>query len=163
MLPLRQLVPPLSIHAPDGRTLRAWDFKQKRSLVIAFLDAGCEPCADFLQRLSGHAPELREKNVVAFAVFLESPPILYESLSAGIFAGADFPGRGVRAFLGRDANCASGLRSRGIFVADRYGELFAQWIIPAHGFPPIAEIFSALSQIEIVCEECTHPGWFESS
>ena len=155
MLPLRQLIPPVSIHAPDGRTIRAWDFKQKRSLAIAFLDAGCEPCADFLRCLSGHATELREKNAVAFVVFLESPPpILHESLSAGIFAGVDFPGRGVRAFLGKDTISSEGLARRGVFVVDRYGELFSEWIVPKHDFPTAGAILSALSQIEIVCEEC---------
>ena len=156
MLPLRDLIPPLSLHSPDGRTLRAWDFKQKKNLVIAFLDSGCEPCADFLRRLAAHAPELRQQNTVAFAVFLDSPPPqLFEALPGGIFTGADFPGHGVRAFLGRDALSSTGLHRRGVFVAGRYGELFAQWILPAHDFPPIGEIFSSLMQAEIACEECT--------
>lgn len=163
MLPQRQLIPPLSIHSPDGRIVRAWDFKQKNSLVIAFLDSGCDLCADFLRRLAAHAPDLREKNAVALVAFLESPPpILYEVLPKGIFCGADFSGRSVRSFLGRDALSPAGLRLRGIFVTDRYGELFAQWILPAHEFPPVAEIFSSLTQIEIACEECTHPAWRES-
>jgi hypothetical protein len=163
MLPLRQLIPPLSIHSPDGRTIRAWDFKQKHSLVIAFLDSGCDPCADFLRRLAAHAPELREKNAVAITAFLESPPpILYESLPKGIYCGADFSGRSAQSFLGREALSPTGLRLSGVFVTDRYGELYDQWIFPAHGFPPLGDIFSSLTQIEISCEECTHPAWLES-
>jgi hypothetical protein len=162
MLPLRQLIPPLSIHSPDGRTLRAWDFKQKNALVIAFLDSGCDLCADFLRRLAAHAPELREKNAVALAAFLESPPpVLYEVLPKGVFCGADFSGRSASAFLGRDALSPAGLRLRGVFVTDRYGELFARWTLAAHEFPPIGDIFSALTQIEIACEECTHTAWRE--
>jgi hypothetical protein len=34
MLRTRQLIPPLTIQTPDGRTVRAWDFKQKRNLVL---------------------------------------------------------------------------------------------------------------------------------
>lgn len=163
MTPLRQLIPPLSLHSPDGRTVRAWDFKQKNSLVIAFLDSGCEMCIDFLRRLAAHAPELREKNAVALAAFLESPPpILYESLPKGVLCGADFSGRSVRAFLGGDALSTNGLRLRGVFVTDRYGELFARWVIPAHDFPSMGDIFPSLTQIEIACEECTHPAWRES-
>lgn len=163
MLPLRQLIPPLSIHSPNGRTLRAWDFKQKNSLVIAFLDSGCNSCADFMQRLAAHAPELREKNAVALAAFLDSPPpILYEALPKGILCGADFSGKGARAFLGSDALSTTGLRLRGVFVTDRYGELFSEWILPAHEFPPVGDIFSSLAQIEIACEECTHPAWREN-
>lgn len=163
MLSPRQLIPPLSILIPDGRTLRAWDFKQKNSLVIAFLDSGCDLCADFLRRLAAHAPELREMNGVTLAAFLVSPPpILYEALPKGIFCGVDFSGRSARAFLGRDALSPTGLRLRGVFVTDRYGELFEQWILPAHDFPAIGEIFSSLTQIEFACEECTYPVWRES-
>lgn len=163
MLPPRQLIPPLSIHSPDGRTIRAWDFKQKNSLVIAFLDSGCDLCADFLRRLAAHSPEMLEKDAVALAAFLESPPpVLYEAFPKGIFCGADFSGRSARAFLGREALSPTGLRWRGVFVTDRYGELFAQWILPAHDFPPIGEVISSLAQIEIACEECTHPAWRES-
>lgn len=163
MLPLRQLIPPLSIHAPDGRTIRAWDFKQKNSLVIAFLDSGCDSCADFLRRIAAHPPELREKNAVVMAAFLDSPPpILYEPLPKAILCGADFSARSARAFLGPDALAPTGLRLRGVFVTDRYGELFSQWILPAHEFPPVSALLSSLTQIEIACEECTHPAWLES-
>ncbi|HTV57288.1 MAG TPA: hypothetical protein VMJ93_00285 [Verrucomicrobiae bacterium] len=149
------MIPPISLHLPDGRTLRAWDFKQKKYLIIAFLDSGCDACADFLRRLVAHAPELREKNAVVLIAFLEAPPpVLTEALPAGIFAGADYSGRGARAFLGRDALSPSGLQRRGVFAADRYGELFTQWILAGHEFPPAGEIFSALAEMEIACEEC---------
>jgi len=150
MLALRQLIPPLTLHAPDGRTLRAADLKQKSNLVIAFLDAACDPCADFLRRLAAHAPELREANGVAIAAFLEPPPpFLYEALPRVVLTGADFPGRAARAFLGRDALSPTGLARRGVFVADRYGELFAQWPVGAHEFPALAEVFAALAQVEL--------------
>jgi hypothetical protein len=162
MLPLRQLIPPLSIHSMDGGTLRAWDFKQKKCLVIAFLDSGCDSCVDFFRRLAAHAPELEEKNAVALVVLLDSPsPFVFESLPRGIFCGADFSGRCAQAFLGRDVLSPGGLCRRGIFVSDRYGELFAQWSVAAHHFPAIGEVLSALTEIEIACEECTHSAWRE--
>ena len=64
MLHTRQLIPPLTLHAPDGRTLRAWDFKQKKNLVIAFLDADCISCEEFVRRLAARASDLREKEAV---------------------------------------------------------------------------------------------------
>lgn len=140
---------------PDGRTLRAWDFKQKKYLVIAFLDSECEACAGFLGRLAAHAPKLRERNAVALVAFLEAPPpVLAEGLPAEIFAGADYSGRSARAFLGRDALSSSGLHRRGVFAADRYGELFTQWILGDHEFPPIGGILAGLAEMEIACEEC---------
>jgi hypothetical protein len=160
MLRTRQLIPPLSLHAPDGRTIRAWDFKQKKNLVIAFLDVDCALCADFLRQLAARAADLREKETVALAVFLAPPPAaVTDSLPKEIIAGCDMSGHGARAHLGDDAFSANGLVRRGVFVADRYGELFAQWPLAAHKFPALAEIFDSLDQIEMACEECSTALW----
>jgi hypothetical protein len=69
------------------------------------------------------------------------------------------PGRGARAFLGDDAFSSRGLVRGGLFVTDRYGELFAQWLITRHDFPAIDEVFASLDQIEMACEECSTPHW----
>ena len=160
MLRTRQLIPPLSLHVPDGRTIRAWDFKQKRNLVIAFLDADCAMCAGFLRRLAARAADLREKETIALAVYLAPlPAALTDSLPKEIIAGCDMSGYGARAYLGDDAFSARGLVRRGIFIADRYGELFAQWTLAAPNFPTLEEIFGSLDQIEMACEECSTPAW----
>jgi peroxiredoxin len=149
-----QMIPPLSLHTPDGRTIRAWDFKQKMNLVIAFLDTDCALCADFLRQLAVRAADLREKQAIALAVFLAPPPAaLTDFLPKEVIAGCDMPGHGARAYLGDDAFSAKGLVRRGVFVADRYGELFAQWPLARDKFPVVAEIFSSLDQIEMACEE----------
>jgi hypothetical protein len=160
MLRTRQLIPPLSIHTPDGRTVHAWDYKQKKNLLIAFLDAECAQCADFLRGLAGRAADLREREAVALVVYL-APPLtaLADSLPKEIIAGCDVPGHSARAFLGGDAFSARGLVRRGVFVADRYGELFAQWPLAAHQFPAFDEIFGTLDHIEMACEECATPAW----
>src|SRR3984893_10353687 len=99
-----QLIPPLSLHTPDGRTIRAWDFKQKKNLVIAFLDADCALCAEFLRQLAVRAADLREKEAIALAVFLAPPPAtLTDFLPKEVIAGWDMPGHGARAYLGEDA------------------------------------------------------------
>ena len=160
MLRNRQLVPPLTIHTPDGRTVRAWDYKQKKNLVIAFLDTDCGPCEEFLRALVANAAELREKEAVALVVFLEQPARrVTDSLPPGIIVGADMPGNSARAFLGEDAFASSGFVRGGVFVADRYGELFAQWVIERHKFPAIAEILAALDHVEMACDECSTPLW----
>jgi hypothetical protein len=156
----RQLVPPLTIHTPDGRTVRAWDYKQKKNLVIAFLDTDCGPCEEFLRALVANAAELRDKAAVALIVFLEQPARrVTDSLPPGIIVGADMPGNSARAFLGEDAFASRGFVRGGVFVTDRYGELFAQWTIERHKFPAIAEILAALDHVEIACDECSAPLW----
>jgi hypothetical protein len=156
----RQLVPPLTIHTPDGRTVRAWDYKQKKNLVIAFLDTDCGPCGEFLRALVTNAAELRDKAAVALIVFLEQPARrVTDSLPPGIIVGADMPGNSARAFLGDDAFASRGFVRGGVFVTDRYGELFAQWTIERHKFPAAAEILAALDHVEIACDECSAPSW----
>jgi hypothetical protein len=156
----RQLVPPLTIHTPDGRTVRAWDYKQKKNLVIAFLDTDCAPCEEFLRTLVASAGALRERNAVAPVVFLEQPARrVTDSLPPGIIVGADMPGNSARAFLGEDAFASRGFVRGGVFVTDRYGELFAQWVIERHKFPAIAEVLAALDHVEMACDECSTPLW----
>jgi peroxiredoxin len=158
MLRIRQLIPPLSIHTADGRTARAWDYKQKKNLVIAFLDLECTPCAEFLRRLAARAAELREKEAVALIVFPQQPSNrVTDSLPAEIIVGSDTPGRAAREFLGDDAFSARGFVRGGVFVTDRYGELSAEWPIERHKFPEIDEIMRALDYVQMACDACTAP------
>ncbi|MGA8145694.1 MAG: hypothetical protein WB987_17550 [Candidatus Acidiferrales bacterium] len=160
MLRTRQLIPPLSIHTPDGRTARAWDYKQKKNLVIAFLDANCLPCEEFLRKLAACAAELREKEAVALVVFLEQPARqITDSLPAEVIVGSDMSGRTARGFLGEDAFSASGFVRGGVFVTDRYGELSAQWAIDRHVFPELAQILAALDYVQMACDGCGTPLW----
>lgn len=160
MLRNRQLVPPLTIHTPDGRTVHAWDYKQKKNLVIMFLDTDCGPCEEFLRALVASAAALREKEAVALVVFLDQPARrLTDSLPPGIIVGSDMPGNSARAFLGEDAFASRGFVRGGVFVTDRYGELFAQWTVERHKFAAIAEILSALDHVEMACDECSTPLW----
>jgi hypothetical protein len=148
------------MHTPDGRTVRAWDYKQKKNLVIAFLDTDCAPCEEFLHALVDSAAALPEKEAVALVVFLEQPPRrLTGLLPSGIILGADMPGNSARAFLGEDAFASRGFVRGGVFVTDRYGELFAQWAVERHKFPAIAEILAALDHVEMACDECSALPW----
>ena len=158
MLRIRQLIPPLTIRTIAGRNVQAWDYKQKKNLVIVFLHAGCASCEDFLVRLSSRAGDLKEKEAAALFVYLETPRMpVAATVSAEIVVGADMSGRSQRAYIGEDAVLGVAL---GVFVADRYGELNAQWIVGAdHQFPGTAEIVSWLEHIELACEECGVSHW----
>ncbi len=160
MLRIGQLIPPLSIHTPDGRTARAWDYKQKKNLVIAFLDLECAHCTEFLRGLAARVAELHEKEGVALIVFPQQPSNrVTDSLPAEIIVGSDTPGRAAREFLGDDAFSARGFVRGGVFVTDRYGELSAQWPIERHEFPEIDEIMRALDYVQMACDHCAAPLW----
>ena len=163
MLTLGQLIPPLTARAADGRTVRAWDFKQKRNLVIVFLHAGCWRCEEYLARLAARAREWSEHNAVVLAIFAEMPPaIVTDALPAPVLAAADVSGRAHRAFLGEASMGPSGPVRVGAFVTDRFGELCAQWAgKEAAELPPAEELLGWLSQIEVACEECGVSHWGE--
>lgn len=159
MLKLRQIIPPLTARAADGRVVQAWDFKQKRALAVVFLHAGCRPCADFLERLRENAAELKEREAVALVIFSETPAA-QENFPAQIVVAADVSGKSQRAFLGEEAFGPAGQSCVGVFVTDRYGELRAQWSGPHEvALPQPGEILKWLSQIQMACEECFPPEW----
>ncbi len=148
----RQLIPPVTVRTAEGRIVRAWDYKQKRNLVIAFLRADCTHCDGWLSQLAARASDLSECEAVVLAVYAEAPPRTAEMLAAPLIAATDAAGHSQRAFLGREAFGPVGLDRVGVFVADRYGELYAQWVVPdAAGLPGAAEILSTLWQIQAAC------------
>jgi peroxiredoxin len=160
MLPSNQLIPLLTVRTSQGRVVRAWDFKQKQNLVIAFLDARCLICEGFLQALALHAGDLEEREAKALLVLPQARgSSIYDSRPAEIIVGMDTDGSDIRRFLGEDALSVGGLVRRGVFVTDRYGELYDQWIVEGHEFPKIEQILSSLHSIEMVCEECGDPPW----
>ena len=162
MLSLRTMIPPVTAHAADGRTVRAWDWKQKRSLAIAFLHAECAVCETWLAQISAQASALDEAEAVALIVL---PSNVSQNMSryarAEIIVAADISGRSQRAYLGEDAFGTAGLAQVGVFVSDRYGELRAQWITgnAKHDLPDVKEVLGWLNQVLIACEECGAPHW----
>ncbi len=154
-LALRQIIPPLTARTPAGQTMCAWDFKQKKNLVIAFLHAGCGRCRDFFEKLAGHAAELAEREALALVVFPEPPALAGTPLPPQVIVAADMTGRSERAYLGEDAFGPAGQERVGVFVADRYGELYAQWVAREEGdLPGVAEVLDWLGQVQVACEEC---------
>ena len=155
----RRLIPPLTLRQPDGSEIRAWDFKQKKNLVVVFLDEHCLQCEAFIRDVAARAAELREKEAVVLLAFPQEPgQSLRAFASDPLFPGATTPHH-VRAFLGENALSLEGLSRRGTFVTDRYGEIADLWITRGHCFPHTDQILSSLNRVEIACEECEVPFW----
>ncbi|HEX9759733.1 MAG TPA: hypothetical protein VGA40_02375 [Candidatus Acidoferrales bacterium] len=161
MLKLRQMIPPLTARDTAGGAVRAWDFKGKRSLAIAFLHADCAACAAFLGDLRARAAELNEREAVALVVFSETAPRAAGESALPVYILTDVTGRSQRAFLGDDAFGPAGQQRTGVLVTDRFGEIHAQWTTAAdgHALPAPGEVLSWLAQVQIACEECGAPHW----
>jgi hypothetical protein len=160
VLKVRQIIPPLTARTLTGRILHAWDYKQKKSLLISFLHAGCRRCEDFVARLVACAAELTDREAVALVIFSEPPLTVAQDLPAQIVVATDSSGRAQRAYLGEDAFGPLGQQKLGVFVADRYGELYAQWVgASEEALPGAHEVLGWLAQIQLACEECGISHW----
>jgi hypothetical protein len=149
---LRQVIPPLTARTAEGKIVRAWDYKQKRPLVIAFLHSDCAHCAAWLEQLAAGAADLAEREAVALVIYAETPPRKAAELAVPLLAACDPSGHSHRAFLGREAFSPSGLDRVGVFVTDRYGDLFGQWTgRDAMELPDRKEILDTLNVIQIIC------------
>jgi hypothetical protein len=147
-LRVRQLIPPLTLRLRDGNVIHAWDFKQKKNLVIVFLDAGCSRCETFIRDLANCTADLSEKETVVLSAFPREPQqSLRDVVSDPLFAGEANP-RDLRAFLGENVFPRERLSCRGVFVTDRYGEIAGLWITHEHEFPGMGQILSMLNTDE---------------
>jgi hypothetical protein len=152
VLVVRQLIPPITARGVDGAVIRAWDYKQKRNLVIAFLHADCGRCDAWLAQLAARAADISELEAVGLVIYAETPPRASGNFPAPLIAVADVTGHSQCGFLGRDAFGPAGLDRVGVFVTDRYGELYAQWVEhDGDELPALREILSTLWQIQVAC------------
>jgi len=163
MLKARQMIPPVTARVADGRVVQAWDYKQKRSLLVAFLHKECGECEEFFSRLRREAARLAELEATALVVLPQPAPVrMGEGLPPQVVLAADVSGRSQRAYLGKDA-CDTRPHMRtggvGVFVADRYGELVAQWCGGHESLPGMPDALGWLHQVQIACEECGSPHW----
>jgi hypothetical protein len=160
-LQVRYQIPALTLRTFDGRSVSAWDFKQRRNRVIAVLRADSPKSWDFLKQLVAHAADWKEKEAVGLVVFQKVPLTgLPAALPPEIIAGTDDTGSSIARYLGEQALGGNDIERQGVFVADRYGELYAKWIVEKDGeLPAVSEILKALEQIEIACEECQPTTW----
>ncbi len=155
MLHIRQQIPPLTARTPDGRVLHAWDYRQKKNLVIAFLHTGCRRCEAYRQTFMAQASELTDQQAAMLIVLLETPPNLPTGdLPPQVIVAIDASGRSHATFLGPEAWGSSGQQLLGVFVADRYGELYAQWILgDEDALPGAGLVLEGLRQIQVAPEE----------
>ena len=151
MLPLRQLIPPLTARTPSGGAIRAWDYKQKKSLLIAFLHADCPMCQAFAARLVARSSEFAERDSAALLVSLD-PPRWGVDATPQVVLASDTNGRAAQEYLGEEAFGPMGLARVGLFVTDRYSELYAQWEArDADGLPPLSDAFKWLTFTQMGC------------
>jgi hypothetical protein len=161
MLKSSQMIPAIAVRGADGHTVHSWDFKQKKNIVVVFLRQEEPATKQYVEKLLGCGGDLEELEARALVV-LDSLPVkeMQVGLPENLSLASDVTGRAQREYLGEEAYGPRGLELVGVFVADRFGELFAGWVKQsATELPGVREVLSVLHQIEMACEECGSPHW----
>lgn len=141
-----------------------WDYKQRRSLVIfLFHDATCAACSNLLLNLAQHYAAYRNAETEVLAIATSAQPETIQSLQQ--FADQheipfpvlwDQQGAVQQAYCGAIADSSP----VGVFVCDRYGELYMQAVEQeADQLPAEAEIKGWVEFVDMQCPECFPPSW----
>ena len=149
-LSLRTMVPPFELPSAGGGTISIWDYKGLHHLMIAFLPGGdCPECIEFLRAVSDEYPQYEEENTVVLAAIRDT-----ESRANALHDQLQPPFPVLYGETGVVSDrYASSLPA--VFVADKFGELYAQWIVgPGGSFPSQKEILDVLDLINLECPEC---------
>jgi len=148
-LKLRSLIPVFQLMSADGRAVNIWDYKSRKNMVLAFLPASdCPECVEFLRSASNMYHRYEEENAVLLLIVrggVESATALYDKLHPPFPILYDEIGEVTRRYT--DVVPA-------VFVADKFGELYAQWIVGPDGFLPTQkEILDVVELINLECPE----------
>lgn len=148
-LEVGSIIPFFELMSVEGRTVSIWDLRAKKNMVLVFLPAeDCPSCDDFLRStaLSYHRYETERADVLAIvrgtfeqAMSLRDRirppyPVLYDVTGAVTSRYTD--------------------ELPAVFVADKFGELYAEWIVGRGGFfPAQKEILDIVELINLECPE----------
>lgn len=145
----RTMIPVFQLMSAEGKPVNIWDYKGRRNMVLAFLpQADCAECLDFLQSVSRMYHRYHEENAVLLAIVrgdVGSATGLYDRLHPPFPILYDEIGE----VTGRYTD-----RLPAVFVADKFGELYSEWVIgPAGFFPTQKEILDVVELINLECPE----------
>jgi hypothetical protein len=140
-----------SVRFVDGATGDGTDlarFRQRASVVLAFLHAGCTACRAYADAIAAAGADLEWAGAVARAVVPTEVelalPVLVDASGA------------TSALLGDDGGPPF------VLVLDRYGAATAAYDASDHRFPSVEEIVATLTHLAIQCPECGVSHWPEA-
>ncbi len=139
-LEIRTMIPPFELPSADGRSVNVWQFKQRQNLVLVFLPSlNCPGCAEFIESTSENAHEYDEEGTVVLL-------IVRSDIEAAVLHSP------LEVLYDRDGRVTEQYTSvlPAVFVADRFGELQAEW---QGRFPSQKDILDAVELINLECPE----------
>ncbi len=148
-------LPDFALQSSDGRRIALYDYRGRRNLVLALVgrpigDTARALLADWAAHYSGFAEEEAEIVAVIWGSAGEAEQVKRRhALPFPILADED------GAVHGALGGCASdGTPGAAIYIADRFGEIFAAYRIDAgRSFPSVEEMLEWLRFIGLQCPE----------
>lgn len=170
-------LPTFSLEDTGGKTIRLWDYKQRRPVLLSFVHAtDCACCRVWLRSLHERQAQLMELRVVTLVVVpepVEQLVALQEELGsvATVLSDAEHavttryipttPAAGSAALSTRPKTATALLRQPvGLYAADRYLHCLGRWFAEdANTLPSLDE---PLGEIALAAQEgcgCSLPAW----
>jgi peroxiredoxin len=149
-----QIIPAFTLPGADGMPHSPWDYKQREHLLILFLnDTTTSEGRAVLRTFSRHYIDFRTEQCALLAITPE-PVISHlqtqEELHLLFSLLSDVQGRVISRYTRWDS--ATHTLTPAIFLADRYGALYEQWIVePEAALPPISELLETLQYLNNLC------------
>lgn len=151
------LLPDIALPLLDGRLIRLADYRGRSNLVIVLVGHGEDRnVLRLLDEMAAKHSEFAAEESAVLAIVSKDGALKAESRWPFMVL-ADDEGRAHRLF---DAVDTHGRLSPAVFVADRYGEIYATYRSEeGHGLPSTEEILRWLFFINSQCPECGVPDW----
>ena len=147
-LKIRSMMPVFQLMTADGETVNRWDYKGRKHMVLAFLPADCPVCTEFLHIVSNAYHQYEEENAVFLPAIVgsrEQAIDLRDELDPPYPILFDEHGKVAERYTDR---------LPALFVADKFGQLYAEWIVGRGGSMPMQkDILDVLDAIELECPE----------
>jgi peroxiredoxin len=139
------MIPAFQLMSADGRAVNIWDYKGRENLVLAFLP-GMPGLGDleFLENVRKSYEQYEEENAEFLAVLrgdMETATALFDQMHPPFPILYDERGE-VTARYTDDLPA--------VFVADKFGELYAEWICE---YPSQKQILDVAELINLECPE----------
>lgn len=158
MLEKGQMAPDFRLPTMDGGDLRLYACRHRKNVLLLFVPEFSDAVeAHVIIPIAERYVEVREVNAEVVVVSATRPSGAKRLCDLPFPIAIDEGGEVASRYLGRrgfsTARC-------GVFVVDRYGELWAQWpnVTPSEA-PSPQELLDGLDLIELQCPECGVSHW----
>lgn len=158
-----ELLPDIALLTVEGQQVRLSDYRGRSNLILILGGAlGDDSLLRLLEELAGRHAEIDGEEAEMILVLgkpgaAETPPKLKEEWPFLVLSDGNGHAHRVFGALGDGGSGAPA-----VFIADRYGEIFAEYHAQQRpGLPETNDILQWLAFINSQCPECGVPEWPE--